>query len=72
VIVRIGAPVCVAELAERLVGADGPGVDPATEATAQARARVVALVADGDASLGVTPGRGRRARPAPPARCRAR
>ena len=72
VIVRIGAPVCVAELAERLVGVDGPGVDAATEATAQARARVVALAADGDASSGVTPGCGRRARPAPPARCRAR
>jgi 1-acyl-sn-glycerol-3-phosphate acyltransferase len=72
VIVRIGAPVCVAELAERLVGADGPGIEPATEATARARARVLALAADGDVSSGVTPGRGRRARPAPPARGRAR
>jgi 1-acyl-sn-glycerol-3-phosphate acyltransferase len=72
VIVRIGAPVCVAELAERLVGADGSGADAAIEATAQARARVVALLADGDGSSGVTPGCGRRARPAPPARCRAR
>jgi hypothetical protein len=72
VIVRIGAPVCVAELAERLVGADGPGVDAATEATARARARVVALAADGAVASGVTPGCGRRARPAPRARCRAR
>jgi 1-acyl-sn-glycerol-3-phosphate acyltransferase len=76
VIVRIGAPVCVMELAERLVGADGPGVDAATEATAQARARVVALMADGGGQRGgssdVTPGCGRRARPAPPARGRAR
>jgi 1-acyl-sn-glycerol-3-phosphate acyltransferase len=45
VIVRIGVPVCVGEHAERLVGADGPGADAATVATAQARARVVALVA---------------------------
>lgn len=72
VVVRIGAPVCVMELAERLVGADGPGVDAATEATAQARARVVALAADGGVRSGVSPRRGRRARPARPARCRAR
>jgi 1-acyl-sn-glycerol-3-phosphate acyltransferase len=73
VIVRIGAPVCVAELAERLVGADGLAVDAATEASAQARARVLALVTrDGDGSSGVTPGCGRRARPARPARRRAR
>jgi 1-acyl-sn-glycerol-3-phosphate acyltransferase len=72
VIVRVGAPVCVMELAERLVGADGPGVDAATEATTLARARVIALAADGGVPSGVTPGYGRRARPAPPARCRAR
>jgi 1-acyl-sn-glycerol-3-phosphate acyltransferase len=49
VIVRIGTPVCVMELAERLVGADGAdGADGAvvTDATAEAHARVVALVAD--------------------------
>jgi 1-acyl-sn-glycerol-3-phosphate acyltransferase len=45
VIVRIGIPVCVMEHAERLASADSPGADAATEATAQARAGVVALAA---------------------------
>jgi 1-acyl-sn-glycerol-3-phosphate acyltransferase len=45
VIVRIGTPACVMEHAERLLSADRPGTDAATEATARARAEVVALIA---------------------------
>jgi 1-acyl-sn-glycerol-3-phosphate acyltransferase len=41
VIVRIGAPVNVAEMAERLVSAEG---DAVADATDEARARVVALM----------------------------
>jgi 1-acyl-sn-glycerol-3-phosphate acyltransferase len=41
VVVRIGAPVNVAEMAERLVSAEG---DAVAEATHEARARVVALM----------------------------
>ncbi len=46
VIVRIGAPVCVMELSERLVRADEVDKDGVTDATAAAHARVMALVAD--------------------------
>lgn len=46
VIVRIGAPFCVMELTERLVRTDGADGDGLTDATAEAHARVVALVAD--------------------------
>ena len=55
VTVRIGAPVCVLELAERLVsadgiegieGIDGTGGDALAAATAEAHARVMALAAD--------------------------
>lgn len=45
VIVRIGAPVAVATPAGRLVRAGGAGGDAVTDATAEARARVVALAA---------------------------
>jgi hypothetical protein len=41
VIVRIGAPVNIAEMAERLVSAEG---DAVADATDEARARVVALM----------------------------
>jgi hypothetical protein len=41
VVVRIGAPVNVAEMAERLVSAGG---DAVADATDEARARVVALM----------------------------
>jgi 1-acyl-sn-glycerol-3-phosphate acyltransferase len=45
VTVRIGVPVCVMELTERLVRADEADGDGVTGATAEAHARVVALVA---------------------------
>ena len=52
IIVRVGAPICVMELAERLVSADHECGDAATDATACARARVVTLISRTGASPG--------------------